>query len=82
LGQNPKFKIIEADYTEYMPRKITVYEFDLAKANSDPNAKAVDLIKKVKTIPDDFSGTSSLRPADLYSLITRINNTQEVAVEF
>lgn len=38
LGQNPKFKIIEADYTEYMPRKITVYEFDLAKANANPNA--------------------------------------------
>lgn len=65
-----------------MPRKITVYEFDLAKANAEPNAQAKDLIKVVKTMPDDFAGTSSLRPADLYALISRINNTESVAIEF
>lgn len=80
LGQNPKFKVIEVDYTKYMPRKITTYEFDIDKANSDPNASANDLITKL----DEFPGTdaTSLRPQDLYAFITKVNNTESVAVAF
>ena len=63
-----------------MPRKITTYEFDIDKANSDPNASANDLITKL----DEFPGTdaTSLRPQDLYAFITKVNNTESVAVAF
>ena len=63
-----------------MPRKVTTYEFDIDKANSDPNASANDLITKL----DDFPNTdvSSLRPQDLYAFITKVNNTETTAVAF
>ena len=63
-----------------MPRKITTYEFDIEKANSDPNAAATDLIKKLDTFPG--SDVSSLRPQDLYAFITKVNNTESTAVAF
>lgn len=44
LGQNPRFKIIEVDKQYLMPQKVTVYEFDVAKANKFPNAAPLDLI--------------------------------------
>jgi len=65
-----------------MPRKITTYEFDLDKANSDPNALAADLITKVHELPDKEKVISSLRPQDLYAFITKINNTESVAVSY
>ena len=39
LGQNPKFKIIDIDQTLLIPQRITVYEYDITKANS-PNTTA------------------------------------------
>ena len=33
-NQNPYFKIIEVDKQYLVPQKVTVYEFDLDKANS------------------------------------------------
>ena len=80
LGQNPKFKIIDVDYSNFMPRKITTYEFDIDKANSDPNALATDLIKEVTSLPGSFA--SSLRPQDLYAMITKINNTDSAAISY
>lgn len=70
-----------------MPRKVTTYEFDIDKANSDPNAEPLDLIKKVNALPqdDDLSSipkATSLRPQDLYALITKINNTETDAINF
>ena len=47
-----------------------MYEYDITKAYNQ-NATPYDLIKKIKTYPDDF-GMSSLRPNDLASLVSRI----------
>jgi hypothetical protein len=63
-----------------MPRKITTYEFDIEKANSDPNAEPGDLIKKVNELPS--SEVTSLRPQDLYAFVTKVNNTETVAVAY
>ena len=71
-----------------MPRKVTTYEFDIDKANSDPNAAPEDLIKKVNALPGDndlnaiIPSATSLRPQDLYALITKINNTETEAIKF
>ena len=80
MKQNPKFKIIEVDYEHFMPLKITTYEFDISKANSDPNAQPIDLITKVSELPN--ADATSLRPQDLYSFITKINTTESVAVSY
>ena len=61
-----------------IPQRITVYEYDITKANY-PNATAYDLIKKVKTYPDDF-GMSSLRPNDLAAFVSRIQSNETVAI--
>lgn len=44
LGQNPRFKIIEVDKQYLVPQRVTVYEFDIDKANKLPNAGPLDLI--------------------------------------
>ena len=80
LGQKPQFHIIEIDYTQFMPRKITTYEFDIDKANADPNAKATDLIKQKSVLPT--TGMTSLRPQDVYAYITKVNSTESTAIAF
>lgn len=64
-----------------MPQKVTVYEFDIDKANSDFTAQPLDLIKKVKEYPRDY-GMSTLRPTDFEAYVSRIKNSEEEAVKF
>ena len=60
---------------------MTVYEFNVDKANSDPNAQPLDLIYKVKEYPNDY-GMSTLRPSDFKAYVSRIRNSEAVAVKF
>ena len=57
------------------------YEFDIDKLNANPASAPLELIKKTKTFPNDFS-MSSLRPADFASLVSRLNTTESLAVSF
>lgn len=80
-AQNPRFKIIEIDKQFLMPQRVTVYEFDFDKANSDYTAQPLDLIKKVKEYPKDY-GMSTLRPVDFEAYVSRIKSSEEEAVKF
>lgn len=64
------------DYTNFMPQEIVTYEFDLAAANQDPFADPITLIKKLRSMPSDLDGASSLRPFDLYAFISKLNITE------
>ena len=54
-----------------MPQKYTLYEYDLELANTDLSATATDLLKIVKTYPDDFEMTS-MSPSQFETLANKI----------
>jgi len=64
------------DYTNYMPQEIITYEFDLQAVNANPSAPATSLIKKLRSMPADLDGATSLRPFDLYAFISKVNITE------
>jgi hypothetical protein len=64
------------DYSSYVPRKIITYEFDLAAVNANPDADPATLIKKIREMPADLDGSTSIRPFDLYAFISRLNVTE------
>jgi hypothetical protein len=70
------------DYSSYVPRKIITYEFDLAAVNANPNAEPSTLIKKIREMPADLDNASSLRPFDLYAFISKLNITEQVAIDY
>jgi len=81
LGQNPRFKIIDFDTNYEIPQSMTIYEYDIEKAATDPSAETLSLFKKVRQYPADL-GMGSMRPADFAALIVRIKNTESEAVTY
>lgn len=63
------------DYSNYMPKEIITYEFDLAAVNLNPDADPNSLIKQIRSMPADLDGAASLRPFDLVAFISRLNIT-------
>ena len=65
-----------------MPRYINTHEFNIERANLESTATPQELITKIRSMPSDLDGASTLRPLDLYAFISRLNNTESVAVNF
>ena len=70
------------DYTNYMPKEINTYEFDLIAVNQNPDAEPSTLFNKIRSMPADLDGASTLRPFDLVAFISRLNITEKIAVDY
>jgi len=67
--------MIKMDYSNYMPKKIITYEFDLAAVNKNPDADPSTFFKELRSMPADL-GATTLRPFDLVAFISRLNTTE------
>ena len=60
---------------------MTVYEFDLEKANNNPDAEPYNLISIVKEYPNEYEMTD-LRPSNFLTLSEKILNDEQIAINF
>ena len=69
------------DQQYFIPQRITVYEFDVDKANSNPSANPTEFIKVVRKYPDDL-GVASLAPGQLSNFISSARNSEAKTLAF
>lgn len=72
LNQKPRFKVFEVDRINYIPQRMTSYEYDIE----------TDQISRVKEFPDNIEGMSSLAPVDWQVYSSIIYNVESIALDY